>query len=131
MKFEEIAENAFKNTYPTEHKLNLAEKYTYLQLVNLYKDYKNALISKEDAAKNKTKIQKEFEENQRKIDEFYEYLKERSKARDKYFEYIAAIEKSKSQDDILDNSLKFIEQIIADSSFYYRQMKKIDNEEDI
>lgn len=131
MKFEEIAENAFKNIYPTEHKLNLAEKYTYLQLCNLYKDYKNALISKEDATKNKTKIQKEFEENQRKIDEFYEYLKERSKARDKYFEYIAAIEKSKSQDDILDNSLKFIEQIIADSSFYYRQMKKIDNEEDI
>ena len=131
MNFEELAEKAFKNMYPTEHKLNLAEKYTYLRLADLYKDYRNALISKEDAAKEKNKIQKEFDEYQRKIEDYYQVFKERDEVRKKYYEYIVAIEKSQSEDEILDNSLKFIEEIIADSSFYYRQMKKIDNEQNI
>ena len=40
---------------------------------------------------------------------------------------MTAIEKSTTQDEILDNSLKFIENIIQDNSFYDRQIKKIDN----
>lgn len=126
MKFEEIAEKAFK-----QHSLpvtaNLAEKYAYSELYYLYRDYRKTLISKETAADRKAEIEKEFNENQRRIDNYYEVFKKQNEIRKKYYEYMTAIEKSTTQDEILDNSLKFIENIIQDNSFYDRQIKKIDN----
>lgn len=126
MKFEEIAEKAFK-----QHSLsvtaNLAEKYAYSELYYLYRDYRKTLISKEIATKRKIEIEKEFNENQRRIDNYYEVFKKQNEIRKNYYEYMTAIEKSTTQEEILDNSLKFIEDIIQDNSFYDRQIKKIDN----
>ncbi len=126
MKFEEIAEKAFKqqDLLPTA---NLAEKYAYSELYYLYRDYRKTLISKETATNRKAEIEKEFNDNQRRIDNYYEVFKKQNEIRKKYYEYITAIEKSTTQDEILDNSLKFIENIIQDNSFYDRQIKKIDN----
>lgn len=126
MKFEEIAEKAFK-----QHSLpataNLAEKYAYSELYYLYRDYRKTLISKETATNRKIEIEKEFEKNQYRINNYYEVFKKQNDIRKNYYEYMTAIEKSTTQDEILDNSLKFIENIIQDKSFYDRQMKKIDN----
>ena len=126
MKFEEIAEKAFKqqDLLPTA---NLAEKYAYSELYYLYRDYRKTLISKETATNRKAEIEKEFNDNQRRIDNYYEVFKKQNEIRKNYYEYITAIEKSTTQDEILDNSLKFIENIIQDNSFYDRQIKKIDN----
>ena len=126
MKFEEIAEKAFKqqDLLPTA---NLAEKYAYLELYYLYRDFRKGLIDKEIATNRKTEIEKEFNDNQRRIDNYYEVFKKQNEIRKNYYEYMTAIEKSTTQDEILDNSLKFIENIIQDNSFYDRQIKKIDN----
>ena len=126
MKFEEIAEKAFKqqDLLPTA---NLAEKYAYSELYYLYRDYRKTLISKETATNRKAEIEKEFNDNQRRIDNYYEVFKKQNEIRKNYYEYMTAIEKSTTQDEILDNSLKFIENIIQDNSFYDRQIKKIDN----
>lgn len=126
MKFEEIAEKAFKQ-HPLPVTANLAEKYAYSELYYLYRDYRKTLISKETATDRKTEIEKEFNENQRRIDNYYEVFKKQNEIRKNYYEYMTAIEKSTTQDEILDNSLKFIENIIQDNSFYDRQIKKIDN----
>lgn len=126
MKFEEIAEKAFK-----QHSLpataNLAEKYAYNELYYLYKDFRKSLIDKEIATHRKAEIEKEFNENQRRIDNYYDVFKKQNEIRKNYHEYMVAIEKSTTQDEILDNSLKFIENIIQDNTFYDRQIKKIDN----
>lgn len=126
MKFEEIAEKAFKqqDLLPTT---NLAEKYAYSELYYLYRDFRKGLIDKEIAAHRKLEIEKEFNDNQRRIDNYYEVFKKQNEIRKNYHEYMTAIEKSTTQDEILDNSLKFIENIIQDNSFYDRQIKKIDN----
>lgn len=123
MTFEEISEKAYKREEIGKCR-NLAEKYAYLQLFDLYKDYYNKKVSKEEAISNKAKIEKEFEENQRKIERYYEELKYRENIKAKYTNYIIAVEKSKSQDDILFNSLKFIETILQDSSFTDRNLEK-------
>ena len=124
MTFEEISEKAFKREELGPYK-NLAEKYAYLQLFNLYKDYYNKNISKEKATIKKAEIQKEFEDNQRKVDSYYRNLKQREEIKGKYTNYIIAVEKSQNQDEILYNSLKFIEAIIQDDSFTSRNLDKI------
>lgn len=126
MKFEEIAEKAFKQK-DLPKTANLAEKYAYMELYYLYRDYRKTLIDKEIATNKKTQIQNEFNKNQKKVNDYYEVFKNQNGIRKKYYEYITAIEKSKTQDEILDNSLKFIENIIQDNTFYDRQTKKIDN----
>ena len=124
MTFEEISEKAFKREELGSCK-NLAEKYAYIQLFNLYRDYFNKNITKEKAAIIKADIKKEFEDNQRKIERYYENLRHREEIKGKYTNYITAVEKSKSQDDILYNSLKFIEAIIQDDSFAERNLGKV------
>lgn len=130
MKFEEVAEKAFKKQelLPTA---NLAEKYAYSELYYLYRDFNKGNISEEEARKKKSKIEKEFDDNQRRIDDYYEVFRERNEIRKKYHEFLAAIERSTKEAEILDNSLKFIESIVHDNSFYNRQMKKIDNQKNI
>lgn len=123
MTFEEISEKAFKRESLGEYN-NLAEKYAYLQLYNLYRDYHNKIIDKKNSIKQKNKIEKEFEENQKKINNYYDVFKKQNEIRIKYNKYITEIEKSQNQDEILEKSLKFIEIIIADPSFYDRNIKK-------
>ena len=124
MTFEEISENAYKKQ-EISNLCNLAEKYAYLKLKNLYRDYSNEMITKDEAKSQKLKIKKEFENNQREIDEYYEYLKKQSEIRSKYTNILVSIEKSQDIEEILDNSLKYIELIIQDFSFYDRNIKKI------
>lgn len=130
MKAEGISELAFKKK-DLPMTCNLAEKYFYLQLYYLYEDYRKGLIDKEKAEKSKDKFEREFQDNQRRIDNYYEIFKERNEIRKNYHEFLAAIEKSTREAEILDNSLKFIENIVHDNSFYNRQMKKIDNQKNI
>ena len=77
------------------------------------------------AAIKKAEIEKEFEDNQRKVDSYYRNLKQREEIKGKYTNYIIAVEKSQNQDEILYNSLKFIEAIIQDDSFTSRNLDKI------
>lgn len=131
MTFQEIAEKAYRGVPITEHKLNLAEKYAYLQLYYLYREFKKMLITEKNAKEEKIKIEKEYNANQKKIDDYYEGLKERNKFRNHYENFIIDIEKAKDEAEILDKSLRFIEEVIKDNSFYDRQMKKIDNKDNI
>lgn len=123
MTFEEISEIAFKgeklNGYPS-----IAQKYAYIQMCNLYRDYKNNMISKENATKQKNDIKKEYEINQSKVDDYYNIMKKQNEIRTRYHDYICEIEKSNGTEDLLDKSLKFIEVIISDESFYNRNIEK-------
>lgn len=123
MTFEEISEKAFKRESLGEYN-NLAEKYAYLQLYNLYRDYHNKIIDKENSIKQKNKIEKEFEENQKKINNYYDVFKKQNEIRIKYNVYLTEIEKAKEQDELLEKSLKFIELIIQDKSFFDRNIEK-------
>lgn len=130
MKKEEIAEIAFKKK-ELPSTCNLAEKHFYLQLYYLYRDYRSGLIDKEKAEENKKRFEKEFKENQDKIDKYYEVFKNQNKLRGEIHEYLVNLEKSETEGKLLDNSLILIEKIIQDKSFYDRQIKKIDNENKI
>lgn len=124
MTFTELSEKAYRkeklDSFP-----NLAEKYAYLQLCNLYRDYRNELISKKDAETEKIKIEKEFNENEKKIADYYEVFRKQNEIRGNYNNFITAIEKSTKEEDLLFNSLKFIEVLIQDDSFFDRNYNKI------
>lgn len=125
MDFEIISEKAFKKQsldgFP-----NIADKYAYLQLLNLYKDYENQNISKSEAVKQKAKIKKEFEVETRNISLDLEMRKTLNQIRGNYEIWIANIEKSKNQDEQLEYSLRFIEAILQDNSFVNRNLEKFD-----
>lgn len=123
MTFKEISEKAFKKQ-EIDKVGNIAEKYAYLQLKELYLDYKNELISKEEAEKKKKRIELEYNEYQKKIHEYYEVFKTQNDIRIKYETYLNEIEKAKNQDDLLEKSLKLIELIIQDESFFKRNYEK-------
>lgn len=123
MTFKEISEKAFKKQ-EIDKVCNIAEKYAYLQLKELYLDYKNELISKEEAEKKKKRIELEYNEYQKKIHEYYEVFKTQNDIRIKYETYLNEIEKTKNQDDLLEKSLKLIELIIQDKSFFKRNYEK-------
>ena len=63
--FDEISEKAFKHEELGDFK-NLAQKYAYLQMINLYKDFSANKINKEQAIKEAKERaeRKNFEENQ-------------------------------------------------------------------
>ena len=123
MTFEEISEKAFKKEQLGEYS-NLAEKYAYLQLYNLYRDYFLKNIDKQKASEIKNEIKKEFENYQEKIEKYYDYFKRQTEIRIKYNSYLTEIEKTTNQDDLLEKSLKFIEIIIQDKSFFDRNIEK-------
>ena len=123
MTFEEICEKAFKKEQLREYS-NLAEKYAYLQLYNLYRDYFLKNIDKQKASEIKNEIKKEFENYQEKIEKYYDYFKRQTEIRIKYNSYLTEIEKTTNQDDLLEKSLKFIEIIIQDKSFFDRNIEK-------
>ena len=125
--FDEISEKAFKHEELGEFK-NLGQKYAYLQMLNLYKDFSMNKINKEETIKEKEKIKREYIHNILILEDYECCCKERNKIRGEYHDYIVAIEKSIAKDEMLDNSLKFIQEIIGDNTFYDRQFKKIDNE---
>lgn len=126
MEFEEISKKAYKKE-ELEKFSNLAEKYAYVQMLNLYIEYRNENISKTEAEKLKKEIEKEYKENLRKYQNYCEMLNRQNLLRAKYEEYLYAVEKSQEQDDLLLNSLKLIEVIVQDNSFFDRNYNKIKN----
>lgn len=123
MLFEEISEKAYKKSELGEYP-NLADKYAYLRLRNLYKDYENEVITLDEAKLEKLKIEKEHKEETNSINMSLELHKTMNRIRGEYGNFIIAIEKSKNQDEQLENSLKFIEAIIQDKSFADRNYTK-------
>lgn len=126
MTFEELCEKAFKKQQIDEF-ANIAEKYAYLRMSVLFDDYRNAKINKDDAAKQKQEIKREYENYQNKIAEHFELCRKQNDIRVQYGQYIIDIEKATDQFELLDKSLLFIEKIISDDSFRDRNIKKVDN----
>lgn len=126
MNFDEISEKAYKKQDLGEHK-NIAEQLAYFKMIKLYQDFDNELIDKDKAKEQKNKIQKEYEWNLEKINKYYEIFEIQNNIRGKYQSYINEIEKSQELDNLLINSLKFIEIIIQDNNFFERNYKKIKN----
>lgn len=126
MTFEEVSEKAYKKE-KLENTANLAEKYAYVYMTMLYKDYKQEKITKEQAEKEKTQIKNEFDVYQNEIKKYYDVFREYHENRIKFEEYVTAIEKSETQADIMDNSLKLIELIIQDKSFFNRTTERLQN----
>ena len=126
MEFEKISEKAFKKEELGDYK-NIAEKYAYLQMFLLYRNFENELISKENATKEKNKIRKEYELNIKKVNDYYDVFKKQNKIRIEYEHYLHDIEKTTELDDLLIKALKLLEIIIQDNSFFDRNYKKIKN----
>lgn len=126
MEFEEISKKAYKKEQLDKFS-NFAEKYAYVQMLNLYMEYKNENITKKQAETQKKEIEKEYNENLRKYNNYCERLQKQNLLKAKYEEYLYSIEKSQEPDDLLLNSLKFIEVVIQDDSFFDRNYNKIKN----
>lgn len=124
MEFEDIAKKAFKKEKIDEFE-DLPTKYAYLQLEKLYYLYSKGAISKEKSTKEKNAIKKEFEANEMEFKRDAEIYHEYNNNRVKNAQYIISIEKATKEEDILKESLKFIQNIIHDSSFYYRNISKL------
>ena len=126
MEFEKISKKAFKKEELKDNK-NRAEKYEYLQMFLLYRDFENESISKEKATKEKNKIRKEYELNIKKVNDYYDVFKKQNKIRIEYEHYLDDIEKTTELDDLLIKTLKLLEIIIQDNNFFDRNYKKIKN----
>lgn len=126
MEFEEISKKAYKKEELDKFS-NFAVKYAYVQMLNLYMEYKNENITKTQAETQKKEIEKEYKENLRKYNNYCEKLKKQNLLKAKYEEYLYAVEKSQNQDDLLLNSLKLIEVFVQDDSFFDRNFNKIKN----
>lgn len=126
MEFEEISKKAYKKE-KLENFSNFAEKYAYVQMLNLYMEYRNENITKSEAEKLKKEIEKEYNENLRKYNNYCERLKKQNLLKAKYEEYLYAVEKSQDQEDLLINSLKLIEVFVQDDTFFDRNINKIKN----
>ena len=126
MTFEEVSEKAYKKE-KLPNTANLAEKYAYVYMTMLYQNYKQQKISKEQAEKEKTQIKKEFLAYQDRIQKYYDIFKEYHENRIKFEQHVMAIEKSETQEDIIENSLKLVELIIQDRSFFNRIDDKLEN----
>lgn len=126
MEFEEISKKAYKKEKLEEFS-NFAEKYAYVQMLNLYMEYRNENITKSEAEKLKKEIEKEYNENLRKYNNYCERLKKQNLLKAKYEEYLYAVEKSQDQEDLLINSLKLIEVFVQDDTFFDRNINKIKN----
>ena len=126
MEFEIISRKAY-NKEKLEEFSNFAEKYAYVQMLNLYMEYKNENITKAQAEKEKKEIEKEYNENLRKYNNYCERLQKQNLLKAKYEEYLYSIEKSQDQDDLLLNSLKFIEVVVQDDSLFDRNYNKVKN----
>lgn len=126
MTFEEVSEKAYKKE-KLPNTANLAEKYAYVYMTMLYQNYKQQKISKEQAEKEKTQIKNEFNSYQIEIQKYYDVFREYHENRIKFEEYVTAIEKSESPEDIMDNSLRLVELIIQDKSFFNRTESKLKN----
>lgn len=124
MDFDEISEKAYKRQDLGEYK-NIAEKLAYMEMLNLYKDYNNELITKEEASKQKNQIKKDYLCNLKKVNDYYEVFKHQNDIKIKYDSYLIEIEKSQDLEEMLLNSLKFIEIIIQDNNFFERNFGKI------
>lgn len=126
MEFEEISKKAYKKEQLDKFS-NFAEKYAYVQMLNLYMEYKNENITKTQAETQKKEIEKEYNENLRKYNNYCERLQKQNLLKTKYEEYLYSIEKSQEPEDLLLNSLKFIEVVIQDDSFFDRNYNKVKN----
>lgn len=127
MDFKIICEKAYKKEKLDEF-ANLAEKYAYLEMQVLYQKFKDELITQSQAEKDKKQIEMEFNINQDRENKYNEVFKKQTEIKRDYHELIVNIEKSTKLEDILDNSLKLIEKIISDDSFYIRNMNKINKD---
>ena len=130
MEFKEISEKAYKHE-EIDPKCNIAIKYAYVSMMHLYSEYKRENISKEEAEKEKRRIEKEYNHYSERVKKYYEVFEKQNEIRGKYQEFLVEIEKSQDTDNILINSLKFIENIIQDSTFFdrnYNKVKDVDNE---
>ena len=125
MDFKTICEKAYKKEKLDEF-ANLAEKYAYLEMQVLYQKFKDELITQNEAEKQKKEIEMEFNLNQSREDKYNEVFKKQTEIRRDYHDLIVNIEKSTALEDILDNSLRLIEKLINDNSFYFRNINKVD-----
>lgn len=126
MDFKEISEKAYKKEGLGKFK-NIAEKYAYVRMENLYMEFKNENINLKEAEKCKNEIEREYKYYLDRVDKYYEVFKNQNEIRKRYESFLREIEKSQDTDSLLINSLKLIEEIVQDNSFYERNYNKIKN----
>lgn len=123
MEFDEIADKAYRRIELDEY-ANLPTKYAYLKLKNLYDEFKNGEISKENCVPIKQKIKREYENNLLEYNRDMEIYKEYNQNRNENEVLIIDINKSNDKNEILKKCLKIIENCLKDSSFSSRILEK-------
>lgn len=117
MKFEEIAKLAYSEVAIPE-RCSYPDKYAYIMLRQLYKDYFNDKITKEKAVTEKNRIEKEYEN----------FELELNKSREVYAHYqenmlscndlACRINKSKDKAEMLELALEYIAKTRNETLFY-------------
>lgn len=123
MDFEKIAEEAYKKNGISEM-WDLPARYAYLQLEELYYNYKIGEISKENSIIEKSKIKKEYEYFERDYEDTLNVYKEYNENRKKTNVSLTEIEKSTDKDEILSKALEIIAKFISDKDFKDRILGK-------
>lgn len=124
MEFQEIAENAYKKK-GTGKFTDLPTDCAYYQLQDLYNRYKMGKISKEDSIIQKSKIEKQYNDNKKESENTLNVYKEYNEKRIENELLLAKIEKAESKDEALRYSLEVIGNCLSDNSFLSRNLQKL------
>lgn len=126
MKFEEIADMAYKNKELDEY-VNLPIKYAYVKLKELYDNFKSGEISKEKCIPLKRKIEREYENNIAEYEKDMQVYKEYNNNRNINEDLLIKMQKATSKDEAFEFSLKILENCLNDSSLSRRILEKFQN----
>lgn len=125
MEFEELSMKAYKKEGAGKF-ADLPTRYAYLKLEDLYFKYRSGSISKEKSSLEKSKIEKEYNQDMYDYNRSLEINKEYLENRKISTELLCDIGKSKNKEEILKYSLEIISNFIADDSFVSRTLKQIE-----
>lgn len=126
MDFKEIADKAYRNK-PIDEFVSLPIKYAYLQLKELYSEFRNGEISKEKCIPLKRKIEIEYANNVAEYERFFQVFKKYNEDKILNETLVIAIQKANTKEEALEESLKIIGNYLNDSSFHDRILEKFKN----
>lgn len=126
MDFKEIADKAYRNK-PMDGFVSLPIKYAYLQLKELYSEFRDGEISKEKCIPLKRKIEIEYANNVAEYERFFQVFKKYNEDKILNETLVIAIQKANTKEEALEKSLKIIGNYLNDSSFHDRILEKFKN----
>lgn len=122
--FEKLSIKAYKEE-KLDNNINIIDKYYYIELKNLYLDYRCGKTTKEKTEIRKKKLKNEYTIEMKYYNRYMEICREYNDNRIKMEYDLSKIEKSKNKDEILKIALKIIGRMVHDEDFTKRNSDEL------